>query len=312
MERDAFLNLPAEKIVDLVKQKGRPYVGIFVPDGNRRLLLAATDLQENTEEFFSELIYQHTSAYLKILEIFFRYGLSSLFIPLFSRSVLSRKSSYGQKVVLETIRFIFTNDQCLNFYKSLNIRIKIYGNISVLSEYLSSQVIPWAEELQEYTRNHTSRALFIGIGGEPVVGYDTAIAAIQFYQTYQRSPTRIELIEYIYGQSVPEADFFIMSSKFAGLGALPGLVCGKDTKAYYLPTPGLIGFNRQTYLMILYDLLYMNPDKSPYKLSADERKQLYLWYNNHATEVWGLGKVIGTVSVPCYYSNSLLGQSDLQ
>lgn len=301
MEREIFLNLPAEKIVDLVKNKGRPRVGVFVPDGNRRLILATTNLQENTPAFFSELIYRQTSAYLKILEIFFNHGLSVLFLPLFSRSVLSRNCSYSQRVILETIKFICTNDQCLNFYQARKIRVIVYGNISVINNSPLSIATHWIDELQNYTRENTTHTSFIGIGGDPLVGDDVAEAAIHFYQRFHRAPLKEELIEFMYGQSVPQADFFIMSSKFAGLGALPGLICGRDTKAYFLPTPGIMGLNRETYLKILHDLLYGIHDEFPYRLNSEDRKQLKLWYNNHKNSVFGIGQLIGSVSVPCYY-----------
>lgn len=305
MERDIFLNLSTENILDLVKRKGRPRVGVFVPDGNRRLVLATTNLQEDTPEFFNELIYKQTSAYLDTLDIFFSHGLATLFLPLFSRSVLSRSSSYIQWVAVETIKFICMNEQCLNFYQSRNIRIRAYGDISVVNGTALSKAKNWIAEVQDYTERNTTHTIYIGIGGEPVVGDDTAKSAIQYYKNFHQEPSQEELINFMYGQSVAPADFFIMSTKLAGLGALPGLICGHDTKVYYLPAPGVIAFNKGTYRMILYDLLFRNPDTKFYRLSDEERKQLNSWYVGHSNQVLGTGKLIGSVWIPQCYDDGI-------
>jgi len=301
LERSTFLNLTSEKISEIVRSKNTPKVGIFVPDGNRRIVLATTNLQENTDDFFNELISRQISNYLNILEIFFSHGLSILFIPLFSQSVLSRSSPYNQRVFLETIKFICTNDECLTYYDNRDIRIKFYGNISALKETASSQAKKWLEEVQELTSYHATHTFFIGIGGEPWIGNDTAQAAVRFDHQFQHEPSKNELIEFMYGPMVPPADFFIMSSKFAGLGALPGLICGHDTQAYYLPVPGILGLNEVTYRSILFDLIFMRTKQdgnSGYHLNVKERSCVNDWYLHHKNEVIGLGHRIGSTWVP--------------
>ena len=121
------------------------------------------------------------------------------------------------------------------------------------------------------------------------------------YQHYHREPSAEELIQFLYGQPVSPADFFIMSSKLGGLGALPALLCGRDTHVYYLPVPGVIGLTARTYRAILYDLLYLREGaagESPYLLSLGEREQLLAWYTEQADTVIGLGRRIGSVWVP--------------
>ncbi len=163
------------------------------------------------------------------------------------------------------------------------------------------QALPWINEVQSQTKAHAAHTLFLGIGGEPRLGLDAARAGSLYYEQQQRHPSLDELIEYLYGESLPPADFFIMSSKLGGLGALPALICGKDTEVYYLPVPGVLGLTRQTYRAILFDLLYVRGGMSadtPYALTQAERKTLGSWYLEHRDTVIGLGHSIGRVSVP--------------
>ncbi len=296
-----FLSLPTEAIVDLVQDKAKPQVGIFVPDGNQRLVLAETDLQEGSEEFFTQVAITQTTSGLDTLKVFFGHGLPILFAPLFSHSVLARGPGYHRLTALTTLNIMLAGDEWLEFYSDWNVRVRIYGDLSVLDRPDCEAVGQAIKRAQQLTRAHTAHTLFLGIGDEPWVGRDAAKATARFYQTHHREASVDELIEFLYGQPVPPADFFIMSSKLGGLGALPALLCGGDTRVYYLPTPGVIGLTKRSYRAILYDLLYMHDSAAGecrYPLSSDEREQLRAWYTAHADTVIGLGKRIGSVWVP--------------
>ena len=300
MDRSIFMKLPTGDIANLIKTEGIPKVGVFVSDGNRRLVLSKTKLQENTSGFFEELVTMQTSGFLNNLHIFFGHGLRILFAPLFSRSVLSRKSNYPVFVALKTLKLLFTDDTWLKFYDTWNVRVKIYGNLAVLSESGCEPALDWIHGIQEKTKTYTMHTLFIGIGGEPGIGKDAAKAAVLFFQKNQREASRAELSDWLYGETVPFADFFIMCSKFAGLGALPGLICDARTESYYLPAPAAISLTKPVYRAILYDLIYLRRGKAakPYQLSPVQRHQLQEWYAKHANQVIGLGKKIGTVWIP--------------
>jgi hypothetical protein len=299
--REEFLKLPTEEVARLVSDLGRPRVGIFVLDGSRRLVLSTTDLEEGSDEFFTQVALTQTACGLDTLKVFFSHGLPVLFVPLFSHSVLTRGSSYRHLTILKTLNIILTSENWLDFYNIWDVRVRVYGDLSVLAQADCEEALQWIENVQQITQKHAAHTLFLGIGNKPLVGHDAAIATARFYQKYQREPSTDELIEFLYGRPVPLADFFIMSSKFGGLGALPALICGGDTQVYYLPAPGVMALTKQTYRAILYDLLYMRdgmPGECCYALASDEREQLRAWYAGHAEAVIGLGHRIGSVWVP--------------
>jgi hypothetical protein len=300
-DRSSFLQMPTEAIVALVREQERPRVGIFVPDGNRRLVLSTTQLEEGSDEFLAQVAASQTTLGLDTLKVFFGHGLSTLFTPLFSRSVLARGSNYRNLVVLKTLETMFTGDDWLEFFKTWDVRLRVYGDLSALGQPGYDQALMWIEQIQRYTQTHVSHTLFVGIGGEPLVGYDAARAASRFYQKYGCEADTDELVEFLYGQPVAQADFVIFASRLDALGALPALVCGKDTQVYYLAAPGVQALTRKTYRVILYDLLFMRdgvPGDSRHQLSQNERERLRAWYADHAEAVIGIGHRIGTVWVP--------------
>ncbi|MBN1886377.1 MAG: hypothetical protein JW850_00240 [Thermoflexales bacterium] len=305
-DRETFLALPTEAIADLVRDMGKPQVGIFVPDGNRRLVLAETELQEGSDEFFMQVAHAQTTLGLNTLQVFFSHGLPILFTPLFSSSVLARGEDYCRLTALKTLGIMLTDDEWLDFYEAFDIRVRVYGDMSALAQPGCENALQWIKHAPQITQNHTTHTLFVGIGNEPMVGHDAAQAVGRFYQTYQRKPTSDELVEFLYGQAIPPADFFIMSSKLAGLGALPALVCGKDTQVYYLAVPGVMGLTERTYRAILHDLLYMRDERG--RLDFDNRKQLHAWYSHHAETIIGLEHKIGSAWVPDSWETHSLDQ----
>jgi len=303
MEKDVFFNLSTQAVADLVDEKGKPKAGIFIPDGNRRLVLAETDLAPNSDAFFSQVAHSQTGHGLNTLKVFFSHGLPILFAPLFSASVLARGPAYYRLTALKTLEIMVTSREWVEFFTSMQVRVRVYGALSELADKGDQHILGLVEQVQQATQAHAAHLLYLGIGGEPWVGHDGAMAGARFYDTHRRVPTnspadRDELLRLLYGQPVPPADFLIMSSQLAGLGALPALVCGKDTQVYYLAAPGVVGLTQQTYRAILYDLLYSREVAKHEISSPGERRQLRTWYQQHAQIVVGLGHKIGAVWVP--------------
>jgi len=301
MERSEFLCLPIDEVVKIVQQKGQPQAGVFVPDGNRRLVLAMTGLPENSDAFFLQVAKTQTAGFLENLQVFFDHGLPILFAPLFSRSVLLRGNKYRSLTVVETLRTLFTDQAWLDFYQEHEVSVRVYGNLEVLAGEELAPAFDWIHNAEEYTCKYDRHRLYLGIGGEPWVGHDAALAASRFIREFGREPDKEELIFSLYGRALLPANFVIISSKFAGIGALPALICGRNTNIYYLPVPGVMGLTACTYRSILYDLLFLQGERTGdgcYELSPGEQKELYTWYTNHADIVMGVGHTIGSVWIP--------------
>ena len=104
-----------------------------------------------------------------------------------------------------------------------------------------------------------------------------------------------------YGENLAEADFFIMSTKIAGAGALPPFVSTKKTEMYFLQAPGVVGLTRETFREILYDLLYCRPGGTIKKYSAHDLKDIEVlkkYYFSEESIVLGPGKRVGKFWVP--------------
>ncbi|HMB22852.1 MAG: hypothetical protein ACM33V_15665 [Chloroflexota bacterium] len=301
MDRQDFLKLSTQEIKTLVSGRHVPEVGVFVPDGNRRLVLAMTDLKENGEEFFRQVALTQTSGFLENLKVFFGHGLSVLFAPLFSRPVLQERSKgYRSLTVLETLRILFTEPTWLQFFDAWKICVKVYGDLDALTDECSP-AISWARALEERTKANEGHWLCLGIGGEPYIGDDVFAGTLSYSERFGCRPAREQLTQFLYGRAFPPADFVIVSSKFGGIGAFPGLICGKDTRIYYLPVPGIVGLTECTYRKILYDILFVQAEaeqKRGYDLTPAARRALKTWYEEHVDDVIGTGRTLESVWLP--------------
>ncbi len=52
LDLDHFLQLSSSEIADLIDRENRPKLGVFVPDGSRRMVLTLTDVEPDSAEFF--------------------------------------------------------------------------------------------------------------------------------------------------------------------------------------------------------------------------------------------------------------------
>jgi hypothetical protein len=297
MELDAFLQLPTEEVFKLAQNENAPKLGIFIPDGNRRLMLIKSDVKPETDEYYSQLADEQTSCGLKAFRTFFEHGLPVLFTPLFSRAVLERNPTYRVFTARRTLETIFRSDEWLNFYHDLQIRIKVYGNRETLNQPDYENINRLIDQVEEITKIYSAHTLYIGIGGEPWVGWDVAFATIRYFEKLGRHPIdKKELIEFMYGNILPPANFVVFSGKPGGLGALPSLISGKNTQIFYLPAPGVIALNQTTYRKILHNLLYVK--KGGYNLNQEKLEELRNKYKGMENIVVGLGQNVGSVWIP--------------
>lgn len=301
ISKEKFVALPAEEITRIVKQKGKPKLGIFVPDGNRRMTMTLTGLSENSEDFYSEYVRLFTGKFMENLKVFFPHGLDTLIIPLISPTILNRSQKYINLAINGLLQSLLKSDKWLNFYKEYNIRVRTYGDLEALRGTECQKEIQWIEEIKIQTSHHKTHTLFYGFLSNNPGGMEAVNLAVEFYKMHQRKPTYPEMKEMYYGENLPEADFFIMSTKIAGAGALPPLISSKKTEMYFLTAPGVIGLTRETYREILYDLLYCRPDGPIKKYGDDDLKDLETlkkyFFPNEPTVI-GPGKRVGKFWVP--------------
>ncbi|MGD2084867.1 MAG: hypothetical protein PVH61_01665 [Candidatus Aminicenantes bacterium] len=301
ISKEEFVAFPAEEIARIVKQKGKPKVGIFVPDGNRRMTMALTGLSEDAEDFYSEYVRLFTEEFMGNLTVFFSHGLDTLIVPLISPTILNRSQKYIKLAINGLLQALVKSDKWLNFYKENDIRVRTYGDREPLKRTQSQKGNPWIEEIKTQTLHHKTHTLFYGFLSNNTGGMESINLALEFYKLHRRKPTCLEMKEMYYGENLAEADFFIMSTKIAGAGALPPFISGKKTQMYFLLAPGVVGLTRETFREILYDLLYCRIDETIKKYSVHDLKDIEVLkklYFSDKSIVLGPGERVGKFWVP--------------
>jgi len=304
LNQKTFLTLPVNEILAIVQRESRPKVGVFVPDGSRRLVLAFTDAKPGTEEFYRLSATLAAQYLLKGLKVFFEHGLPTLLVPILSRSVLNRGKDYRFFTVLEGLKLLFKSNVWMKFYNDYDVRVKVYGEPQRLGGTECEEALEWIKITCQQTSSHRSHTLFFAIGESPVLGQDIANSGIEFYKRYGRVPTFEEQIQEHYEENIEPADFFIMTSKMSGMGALPRFLVNSDTEVYFLPAPGAFGLNTKTYRQILYDLIFIRKDlrfnigNYDNVWNREHSITLQKHYQQTAHFVIGLGRGIGNIWVP--------------
>ncbi|MCP4150374.1 MAG: hypothetical protein GY757_21680, partial [bacterium] len=258
MKRDEFLALPTEGVRELVQGGNYPHTGIFVSDGNRRLVMADTGLTPEKDGFYETYIETVTRYFMRNLAVFFGLGLNTLFFPLFSSSLLKRCDRFREMVMPELVRLLFSGGKWLDFYRDNGIRLKAYGNPERLGVELSRpELVEIIRKAEVATAGHKEHSLFIGFFSEGIreIGFLDAIC--RFRKVQQRIPEEKELMELYYGEALKKADFLINSTRMASLGALPPMLHDRKTMMYTLAVPAVLGLTDRTYRDILYDLLFL-------------------------------------------------------
>lgn len=294
MDKINFLDLSKKSIAALVKERGKPKLGVFVLDGSRRFVLAFTETKPGSNEFYRQCATIPAQSLLEILKIFFDHGLQILMVPILSRSVLNRGSDYQQHTARVGLELVFHSGLWHKFYDDYDIRVNVYGDLSYLSNTKCEDALDWIDNTRKKTRSNKTHRLFFAIGESPRLGQDIAKLGIDFFKENNRYPTIEEQIIHYYGELLPPADFFIMTSKL-GLGALPKFLINGNTGVYFLPTPGGFGFDEQTFRLILYDLLFvrdgLSGDYTTAEITSEMREHLKTHYQN-SQQIIGLGKKI--------------------
>lgn len=264
--------------------------------------MAFTDAEPGTEEFYRFCATLPAEHLLESLKVFFGHGLPTLLVPILSQSVLARGSDYRRFTALEGLRLLFDDEEWASFYDEYDIRVRVYGEPEQLTGTECAEALSWIDNTCRRTAAYKRHTLFYAIGEQPSVGCDIARWGIAFYQEHGRVPTLLEQTRQYYGEDMAPADFFIMSSKLSGLGALPRFLVNSDTEVYFLPAAGAMGLNEYTYRSILHDLLFarnaLRAGIDGLDMAAGDRAVLRIYYRQATHTVVGLGCQVGGVWIP--------------
>jgi hypothetical protein len=301
ISRNEFLKLPEKDIARIINAKEKPETGIFVPDGTRRMTLAITGKKPGSQEFLTEYLGLTSRYFMNNVAVFFNHGLRTLFVPVISANVFNKSKMPHHNTLRKILELILNSKAWLDFYNKNNIRVKVYGNLNYFKKNNYTAVLDWIEKVTQNTANHNARTLFYGFASSGETGADFLEKVIEFHRDHNRLPVYNEQLEMYYGEQISPARFFIMSTKFTGLGALPPLIANRETRMYFLPAPGIMALTGETYRKILFDLLYCHPGDSRREYDGNDLKyaeQLKNYFLNSQATVLGLSRRIGDFAVP--------------
>lgn len=253
-----FIKLASAEVRQLVREAGKPRAGVFIADGNRRYIMTQRKSLLMDEAFCHDYARYFVQSFRESLDIFFEFGLETLFFPLFGPSLLERRGLFQEITIPEVYRGLFVSEDIFGFYRERNIRICHYGDLAFL-DAIDVKKMGYREGVQQAslkTADHTGPSVCFGFMSDNTPGFEMPERIIHFYRQHGRAPAREEIIREYYGTNLPDADFIIFSGKLSGHGALPPFIATQKAKAYYFPVPGFLGLTRAAYLKILYDLLY--------------------------------------------------------
>jgi len=298
-----FFSLPTSEVRQIVSRERCPLTGIFLADGNRRLVTVLTGTTPGIHgpQFYEVYKETVTTYFMKNLEVFFDHGLKTLVMPLFGPALLEREEIYRTSVLPGLVDILFKSDTWKRFYQTRRIRVKSYGNPETLeSEFPDLNLVQGIRELETLTASNDGHTLYFGFFSTPWLPADMMMKIGRLMESEGREPGHKELVELYYGDYVPPADFFINSTRIGGLGALPPLITGKDTGVYTTVAPGIFALTRETYRTILYDILFSRKgnrcnqiiDGTP-ENEPQENDALKKYYLQHRDTLFGGGKRIG-------------------
>ncbi|MBN2010197.1 hypothetical protein JW960_12700 [candidate division KSB1 bacterium] len=286
-----FQTLSTQDLLHYVPSALLPQIGVFVPNGTRRLALAMSDLNLKSIGYYNRLV-QIISTLLRFnLHILFNHNLHTCLVPLISSKILKRDEQYRKQVLQRGLELLLSSPLWLRFLEAYEVRVLFYGNIDSLSRLHEDNLKNLIYNIESSTRHHVKHTLLFGIDSS----WEHLISRIaNFYHLKGHHPSISELIEFYYGVPIATADFFISSNHTSGLGALPPLICDNKTQPYYLTAPSIYALTRKTYRSILYDLYCYANNKTETSfecITEEKRISLKRYFQSNQSSVTGFKQV---------------------
>jgi len=286
MDLETLLNLPTDKVREIVQEKG-PKTCVFPINGTRRWFLlehpglAKIRFQEN---------YLATTwkRQVELYKLLFDHGLDTLLTPIFGPDLLERGEEY-RKLLTPGLLWCAQDRDMLQFYEEYDVRVRVYGDARRYFQNTPyAPILDAYEEVARRTADHRSHRLFFGVCAHDATE-TVAEIGIRFHQAHDRIPTRREIVEAYYGEYVEPVDLFIGFGQPAAFD-MPLIAVGKEDLYFTVgPSPYLTA---DTLRMILYDHLYTRRvDESSYDdLEDADWAWMRSFYQTNRNAVLGIGE----------------------
>ena len=296
MDRDKFLNLPAEEVAKIVRAGGSK-VCVFPFNGTRRwfLLEYGRDFDGDAAENYVDLT---TQSYINTYKLVFDHGVDTIVAPVFGGEIMDRGEEYMREIGAN-MTLLATHPTFLEFYETYGIRVHFYGDYrKQLEDTPYAYVCDAFEEVTKKTARNTQHRLFYGVCADDATA-TIAELSVKHFQETRETPSRRELIEKYYGEYIEKADIFIGFEKF-NVFDYPMLGWGEES-LYYTVAPSLY-MNSQQLKKILYDYVYLRPVQDPdyFTMAEEDFEAMRKFYKVNREATFGVGEMRGGI----WYSKS--------
>ena len=294
MDRNRFLNLPAEEVANIVRAGGSR-VCVFPFNGTRRwfLLEHGRDFNDDAAQKYVELT---TQGYIDAYKLVFDHGIDTIVAPVFGGEILNRGEEYMREIG-SGMSLLATHPAFLEFYETYNIRVHFYGDYRrQLNETPYVSICDSFDEITQKTAKNTERRLFYGVWADAATE-TIAQLSVRHFQKTGKIPSRRDLIEQYYGEHIEKADIFVGFEKF-NVFDYPMLAWGEES-LYFTVAPSLYLSNRQ-FKNILYDFVYLRPVQDPdyFTMPEEDFETMRGFYKKNREVTFGVGEMRGGIWYP--------------
>jgi adenosine tuberculosinyltransferase len=283
---ERFLQLPTDQVAEVVKANGTK-VCVFPFNGTRRwFLLEHSDELLNRPQAYVETTIQ---GYVRVYRMLFDHGIETVLAPVFGKEILTRGEQY-MTMIGDSMKLLAEHPEFISLYNDHEVRVRFYGDYRKELEGNYRHITRSFDGVSERTLKHDRHKLLYGVFATEAT-QNVAELSIEYYKTYNRTPSRDELVKMYYGEELEKADLFIGFEKFAAFD-YPLLQSGNES-LYFTVAPSL--YMTETLLRkILHDHIYHRPTvELDYDLMTEaQRTTLRSYYDLRRDEALGIGKVV--------------------
>ena len=295
MDREKFLNLPAEEVAKIVRAGGSK-VCVFPFNGTRRwfLLEYGRDFDGDAAQNYVELT---TKGYINTYKLVFEHGIDTIIAPVFGGEIMLNRGEKYMREIGANITLLATHPAFLEFYETHGIRVNFYGDYRTqLSGTPYTYIYDAFDEVTQKTAHHTKHRLFYGVCADDATAMIAELSVKHFQET-RKTPSRRELIERYYGEYIEKADIFIGFEKF-NVFDYPMLGWGEES-LYFMVAPSLYLSNQQI-KNILYDYIYLRPVQDPdyFTMPDKDFETMRQFYQTNRETTFGIGEIRGGIWYP--------------
>lgn len=302
ISKDAFMGLEKSEVAELLEHAGSPRTVVLVPDNTRRTGILYKDIKSNSRYFERDLFNTLSSPFRRLIKTVFDHGIKTLFIPSLTHGNLSRNKKYVDSHFKIATRLILNEERWINFYEENGIRVRIYGDASLIQSLGYHDFFNWARNLEAATEAHSRHTLFWGYACTGSIETMRIIdLCIDFSEKHGRRPSNKEIMELYYGEYVDDVDLFIRPGEIRDSDCQPPLISGNAQM--YFPMCPLTELDEDFFKEILYDYLFCrvtSGGRKEYskKMDSSELQRIKTFYHQNRDTIIGLGERIGDFWVP--------------